>query len=109
MHIIKWVLLAILLATGCIKRSDRFDGNALSQAAGVDVWGSTGVGEVYNTNPFPVRIKFVYQYRGESTIWLKYFEPGEHHAIEYMAPNYYAFYVIDTNGVEIGFIDIKEE
>ena len=104
---IKRIMLVILLAVGCY--GPKFDGDTVAKTAGVEIWGSNGIGYVVNKNPFPVRIKMVHQFHGETAVQLKYFEPEYSYNTYNMLVNQSAFYVIDTNGVEIGFVIIQKE
>jgi len=82
------------------QRPENFDAETTN--AGVVVHGYDCAGYIQNTNQVPVRVKQVWAFRGETTIWLKVFQPEEKQA-QYVS-NQNRFYVYDMNGVEIGFI-----
>ncbi len=76
--------------------------NSKSSSAGVVVHGYASPGWIENTNPFPVRIKQVWIFRGEFTEWINEFQPGEkkHQYISHQ----HGFYIYSLDGAEIGWI-----
>ena len=70
--------------------------------AGVVISGYAENGYIKNTNDYPVRVKQVWRFKGENTLWIKVFQPGEVKK-QYMS-HQYGFYICDLEGTEIGYI-----
>jgi len=72
--------------------------------AGITVHGYCKKGWIRNDNDFPVRIKQVWIFKGETTQWIKIFQPGEiyHQYISHQ----HGWHVYTIDGVEIGWIRV---
>lgn len=69
--------------------------------------GVSGQGWIQNDNDFPVRIKQVVivtsaYSQGETTQWIKPVQP--HQKLQQFISSNYGYYILDMNGVEIGWI-----
>lgn len=80
--------------------------NAESSSGGIVVHGYCVDGWIKNTNDFPVRVKNVWQFRGETTKWIHTFQPGEIKR-QYIS-HQHGFYILTLDGIEIGWIEPKE-
>lgn len=70
--------------------------------SGVIVHGWESDGWIENTNDFPVRIKEVWIYRGETTVWINIFLPNQ--KIEQFISQQHGFHIYTLDGIEIGWI-----
>lgn len=103
--ILSILALSSLLLAGCdfrpaYKRPENL--NSESESAGVVIHGYTSPGWIQNTNPFPVRIKQVWIFRGETTQWIDVFQSGDKQP-QYIS-HQHGFYIYSLDGVEIGWI-----
>ncbi len=94
------VFLFILACTSTSEKPECY--NSESTSEGVIVHGFGSVGWIQNTNSFPVRIKEVWIFRGENTLWIKVFQPGE--KLGQFISHQHGFYIYDLNGIEMGWI-----
>jgi hypothetical protein len=103
----------VLLILDCIFLSCCCGGNSsdyqyvVNQDAGVMVRGYCCDGYIQNLNDFPVIIKQVWQFRGETTQWIRKFNPG-FRKNQYIS-HQHGFYITDMDGKEIGFINPQKE
>src|SRR3989344_696157 len=108
MRIVLSVLCACLLLIACdstsVKPGRERPENLSSESvsAGVIIHGYTSPGWIQNTNSFPVRIKQVWIFRGETTDWLDVFQPGEKRP-QYIS-HQHGFHIYSLEGAEIGWI-----
>lgn len=73
----------------------------------VDKWEAAGVviyrdGWMENTNDFPVRIKQVWRFHGETAMKFRVLQPKQR--VGQSIHHQYGFYILTMDGVEIGFI-----
>jgi|GEM_PF-5670042 len=76
--------------------------NSESVSAGVIVHGFCSPGWIKNVNPFPVRVKQVWIFQGETTKWVEVLQPNEE--IPLYVSHQHGFHVYSLDGVEIGWI-----
>ncbi|MFA5070099.1 MAG: hypothetical protein WC528_02355 [Patescibacteria group bacterium] len=76
--------------------------NSESAAAGIVVHGYCTSGWIKNTNSYPVRIKEVWIFKGETTDWIDVFQPGEQRP-QYISGQH-GFHIYTLDGIEVGWI-----
>lgn len=76
--------------------------NSESSSVGVIVHGYTSPGWIQNNNSYPVRIKRVWIFRGETTEWINVFQPGEKR-LQYIS-HQHGFHIYLLDGTEVGWI-----
>lgn len=98
----KKFLLLTMVGFFCLTCFQCNPGPAEVSSAGVVLYGWASDGWIKNTKDFPVRIKQVWIFRGETTEWIEVFEPGQirHQFISHQ----HGFHIYNTNGVEIGWL-----
>ncbi len=103
-NILSIIVLSIVFAacdtTPAEKRPENL--NSESMSAGVVAHGFTSPGWIQNQNMFPVMIKQVWLFHGESTQWVKVFQPGEKQ-FQYIN-HQYGYHISSVGGNEIGWI-----
>jgi len=100
---VSYLLLLIVLLSGCnTMRNSKENRKVESASNGVVVRGYCADGWVQNNNKFPVRIKCIWQFKGETTKWIKVLQPGDYFE-QYMS-HQHAFYIYTLKGTELGFI-----
>jgi hypothetical protein len=104
-NVAKILVVASLLLSACDMRNaeDKPENyNSESVEAGVIVHGYTSPGWIQNTNPYPVRVKEVWIFDGETTDWVETLQPGE------KIPSYIShqngFHIYTMDGIEVGWI-----
>jgi hypothetical protein len=101
-----WATLAVVLLIGAysalISDERSVNHNKEYQDYGVVVHGyDNEEGWIKNTNQFPVRIKKVFIYKAEETLWIKKLNPGQ--IIKDNVHGNHRYYIYD-NSAEVGFI-----
>lgn len=94
--------LVVMIFAGCIGEWESKHSNAKSSSEGVVVHGYDRHGRIENTNNFPVRVKKVWQFRGEETKWIKILNPGQ--SIPDFVGHRNGYYIFSISGQELGFV-----
>lgn len=101
--IVALVIAMIVTAIQTPRPEDRPENrNSESSEGGVTVHGFSAYGWIENGNSFPVRVKGVWIFQGETTQWITEFAPGERQPMFVSHQN--GFHVYTLDGVEIGWI-----
>lgn len=94
------LFVTLLLISSC---SVDYEKDCTVKEHDIIVEGCSSDGYIQNVGNNTVRIKAVWQYKGETTQWIKEFKPMQKHEM-YINGHQQGLYIIDLNGTEIGFI-----
>ena len=103
-YLLLFILLLIILTTGC-SGSSRTINKFKTSSNGILVNGTKN--QITNISNHTLRLKLIWQFKGEETVWIKKLKPNE--TIKQKLDKQHALYIMNLKGVEIGFINIKRK